>query len=82
MMWLIEGGWLVAKFVADVLGCHCAVLESLKLDWEAGKSRLRNRGRGLDVSVWLACEALGTARCMVWEWELQIEGEGLGGAGV
>jgi len=36
MMWLMEGGWLVAKFVADVLGCHCAVLEGLKLDWEAG----------------------------------------------
>jgi hypothetical protein len=68
MMWLREGGWLVAKSVADVSGSHCVVLETVKLDWEAGKSRLRNWERSLDVSVCLACERLGAARCMVWEW--------------
>ncbi len=39
------GGWQVAKTVADVSRCHCAVLEGVKLGWEAGKGRLRNRGK-------------------------------------
>lgn len=67
----------MAKTVADVSGCHCAVLEGVKLDREAGKSRLRNRGRGLDVSVCLACERFGG---MIWNGSSKLRERGFGRA--
>jgi hypothetical protein len=68
------GRW--RKTVADVSGCHCAVLEGVKLDREAGKSRLRNRGRGLDVSVCLACERFDG---MMWNGSSKLRERGLEG---
>jgi hypothetical protein len=74
-MWLMEGVvggwrnlWLTYRAVTVLFS------KGVKLDWEAGKSRLRNRTRGLDVSVCLACERFGG---MVWNGSSKLRGRDL-----